>query len=96
MTVRHEDINIYFQSFHLLSQSIKVNRVWEGMWVAIVSEIWNYRNKMVFKGRVVDHEEIFFLAQLKGWLWLKYKRLVTSFSFSDWNFLPLKCLRSLV
>jgi len=41
--------------------------------VAIVLEIWSHRNKVVFKGGVVDHEEIFSLAQLKGWLWLKHK-----------------------
>jgi len=27
--------------------------------------IWNHRNKVVFKEGVVDHEEIFSLAQLK-------------------------------
>ena len=96
MTVRHEDIIIHFQSFHLLRQSHRVNRVWKGMWVAIVSEIWNHRNKVVFKGGVVDHKEIFYLTQLKNWLWLKYKRSTISFSFSDWNFLPLRCLQSLV
>jgi len=35
------------------------------MWVTIVSEIWNHRNKVVFKGGAVDAEEIFSLAQLK-------------------------------
>jgi len=45
---------------------------------------------------IVDYEEIFYLAQLKGWLWLKYKIWVTSFSFLDCNFLPLKCLQSLI
>jgi len=36
------------------------------MLVAIVSEIWNHRNNAVFKGGVVDAEEIFSLTQLKG------------------------------
>jgi len=36
------------------------------MWVAIVSEIWSHRNKVVFSGGVVDDEESFSLAQLKG------------------------------
>jgi len=38
------------------------------MWVAIASEVWSLRNKVVFKGGVVDAVEIFSLAQLKGWL----------------------------
>jgi len=54
------------------------------------------RNKVVFNGGVVDDEEIFSLAQLKGWLWLKYKWTRISFSYSDWYFSPLKCLQSLV
>jgi len=36
------------------------------MWVAIVSKIWHNRNKVVFRGWVVDVEEVFSLAQLKG------------------------------
>jgi len=60
--------------------------------VAIVSEIWNHRNKMVFNDGVVDNEEIFSLAELKGWLWLKYKGMRNSFSYSDWYLSPLKCL----
>ena len=41
---------------------------------------------MVFKGGVVDADEIFSLTQLKGWLWVKYKMKRTTFSYSDWNF----------
>jgi len=65
MVVRHESTSVNFQSYYLLSQRKGVNRVWKGMWVAIVSEIWNLRNKVVFKGELVDAEEIFCLAQLK-------------------------------
>jgi len=43
------------------------------MWVAIVWEIWNHKNKIVFKNEVVDADEIFCLAQLKGWTWSKFK-----------------------
>jgi len=62
VTVRHEDIIIHFQSFHLMGHSNRVNSVWKGLWVAIVSEIWNHRNKVVFRGRVVDVKENFSLA----------------------------------
>jgi len=39
------------------------------MWV----EIRNHRNKVIFKGGLVDAEKIFNLAQLKGWFYLKFK-----------------------
>jgi len=58
--------------------------------VAIVSEMWNHRNKVVFNSGVLDNEEIFILAQ--GWLWLEYKWTKNSFSYSDWYLSPLKCL----
>jgi len=57
--VRHNAITIHFQSFHLVSQSQRVNRAWKGIWVAIVSEIRKHKNNVVFKRGVVDHEEIF-------------------------------------
>ena len=50
---------------------------------------------MVFKGGVVNVEEIFSLSLLKGWLWLKHKMERTSFSYSDWYFSPVRCLQSL-
>jgi len=95
VAVRHNAITIHFQSFHLVSQSQRANRTWKGIWVAIVSKIWRHRNNVVFKGGVVDYEEIFCSTQLKGWLWLKYKVTGTSFSYSDWHFSPVSCIQSL-
>jgi len=63
--------------------------------VAIVSEIWNHRNKVVFRGGVMDADEIFSLDQVKGWLWAKYKMKRTTFSYSDWHLSPVLCLQSL-
>jgi len=92
VTVRHEDITSHFQSFHLMGHSNRVNSVWKGLWIAIVSVIWSHRNKAVFNGGVVDAEESFSLAQLKGWLWIKYILKRNSISYSDWHFSPLKCV----
>jgi len=69
--------------------------VWKGMLVAIVSEIWNFRNKVVFKGGFVDTEEIFCLAQLKVWLWFKLKLKRTTFSYSDWHLSSMVCLHAM-
>jgi len=52
------------------------------MWVTIVSEIWNHRNKVVFKGGL-DVEKIFSLTQLKSWLWIKFKLKRTTLTYSD-------------
>jgi len=79
--VRHQATHVNFQSFCLVGQKQSVNRAWKGMWVAIALEVWSLRNKVVFKGGVVDAVEIFSLAQLKGWLWAKYKMKKTSFSY---------------
>jgi len=38
---------------------------------------------VVFRGGVVDADEIFSLAQVKGWLWAKYKMKKSTFSYSD-------------
>jgi len=68
VTVRHESIPIHFQSFHLTDHRNSVNKAaCKGVWVAVVREIWNLRNTVVFRGGVVDEEEIFCLVQLKGW-----------------------------
>ena len=65
------------------------------MWVAIVLKVWSHRNKVVFKGGVMDADEIFSLTLLKSWLWAKYKMKRTSFSYSDWTLSPVLCLQSL-
>jgi len=44
----------------------------------------DHRNKVVFRGGVVDKVKVFYPAQLKGWLWLKHKMSRSMFSYSDW------------
>jgi len=43
-----------------------VNKAWKGLWMTIVREIWNLRNKVVFRGGLVDEEEIFLFNSIKG------------------------------
>jgi len=57
--VRHQVTHVNLQSF--VGQKLSVNRAWKGVWVAVVSKIWSYRNKVVFKGGIVDADEIFSL-----------------------------------
>jgi len=51
----------------LLNASAQVKVVWSSVWIAIVNEIWKHRNKHIFQGGVIDHSEMFTLAQLKVW-----------------------------
>jgi len=44
-----------------------VNEVWKVIWIAVINEIWKHRNKVIFKGGVVDVLEVFALIQLKTW-----------------------------
>jgi len=49
-----------------LGQRQSVNKTWKGLSVAIVSEIWNQRNKVVFRDGVVDTDEILVLLKLRA------------------------------
>jgi len=44
---------------------------------------WNHRNDIVFKNAKVDVEEIFYMAQLRVWVWLKCKSLNMNFSYTS-------------
>jgi len=94
-SVRHETIEAHFLSFCLLFRRHSINVAWKGMWMAIVTEIWNQRNKVVFNRGIVDAMGIFTLAQLRSWFWFKHKFKGCTSSYLDWYFSPTKCLKSL-
>ncbi|XP_068487140.1 uncharacterized protein [Phaseolus vulgaris] len=54
-----------FLQLSLGKASASVNYVLGSVWIAVVWEIWIHRNKIIFNGGVVDHLEIFSMAQLK-------------------------------
>jgi len=66
--------------------------VLSGALLAVVCEIWNHRNKVVFKNGRVDDVEIFYLAQMKGWLWVKNRTNRITLSIWDWLLCPIHCL----
>ena len=82
-TVYHKDLKQHLLHFTLCQFNAKRNRVWKGMWIAVLWSIWNRRNGVVFKERKVDAEEIFSLAQLQAWTWMRRKIKSFDFSFSD-------------
>jgi len=82
--VYHKDLKQHMLHFTLLQFNVKRNRVWKRVWIAVLWSIWNHRNAEVFKERKVDSEEIFSLAQLQAWTWMKRKIRSFDFYFFDW------------
>jgi len=53
----------HFLQFNICSASNSVNLALSNVWIAMVSEIWCVRNKVIFKGGVANHLETFSLVQ---------------------------------
>ena len=94
LSAQHNVLNNHFESFYLIQLSNKQNMVWKGIWAALVRCIWEHRNAVVFKQRVVDVEEVLQQAQLKSWLWMKNKANRFNYSFTDWILNPILCIKS--
>jgi len=94
-TIVHFHAFSHFLQFRLCNAPESVNLGLDNIWIAMVSEIWRHKNKIVFNEGILDFSEIFSLAQLKVWAWLSSKFLSASFFFSDWYLAPLVCLYSL-
>jgi len=93
-TAHHNQLKAHFQQFDVLTLNSKGNKLWKGVWVSIIRNIWDHRNKIVFRQGKVDVEEIFTMAQLNAWTWIKYKIDKVNFSYSDWILCPIQCLHS--
>jgi len=93
--VQQNSLKDHFLSFHIPQASFNQNLVLKGIWAAIVRCIWDQRNAIIFKQHVVDAEEILQMAQLKSWLWMKYRASNNSHSFTDWLLNPFVCLKSI-
>jgi len=85
----------HFKHFNILDASTLVNLIMGNVWIALVSELWRHKNNCLFKGGVVNHTEVFSLAQVKVWSWISSKIPSVSFSFSDWCLKPLVCMHSI-
>ena len=94
-SVQHNQLNMHFQQFSLMALNSKENKIWKGLWISIIWNIWNHRNKIVFKQGKVDPEEIFTLIHLNAWAWMKYKVPHVHFSYNDWNLYPIECIKSI-
>ena len=94
--VGHRDPKDHFLSFRMSGVTESVNQVSGCVWLAVVGELWNHRNKKVFRNGRVDHIEIFAMSQVKAWSWVASKVQGVCFSFSDWCLEPMVCMRSVI
>ena len=93
--VSHIMVRNNFQHFNIVDLNRQQNLVWQGMWLAIIGEIWKQRNVVIFKQYKVDPIEIFGLAQVNAWVWMKHKIPSVKSSYSDWCLSLYTCLKSL-
>ena len=88
-------INIFLKVVCLIIYPANVNgprfRVWEGVWIALLGEIWKHKNMRVFRNERADYLEIFVVVQRKTWVWIKEK--FVEFSYSEWCMEPLECMK---
>ena len=66
-SVDSNDVVSYFLHFNLDNVPNYVNVAKGSILIAVIGEIWRHKNKYIFKRVVIDHLEIFFLAQLNVW-----------------------------
>jgi len=65
------------------------------MWLAVVTALWIYRNKVIFDAGKVDEVEIFAIAQLHAWSWAKFSGLKLQGTFTKWCIHLIDCLREI-
>ena len=91
-SVYHNELINHFEQFSCRCFNKEGNRLWKSLWVSIVWCIWKHRNRVIFNQAKIDAEEIFTMAQVQSWVWLKHKEKRVLFSFSDWILSPVTCI----
>ena len=84
---------MHFLNFNISRADKRVNQMWGCVWVFVVVELWNHRNRKIFKNGKIDHIEIFTMVQLKVCSWMLSKIGGVGFSYSDRCLEPLVCTR---
>jgi len=60
--VAPQDSYSHLLQFNICNAYESVNLVLESVWMVVVRKIWCHRNKIIFKGGVVDHSDFFFVS----------------------------------
>jgi len=92
--VQHNVLSMHYENFCLPQVSNNQNLLWKGVWATIVRCIWENRNSIMLNQSVADLEEVFLMAQLKSWQWLKYKGQPFIYSLANWVLNPLICCKT--
>jgi len=87
-SVNHNDLIHHFEQFSCICFNQEGNKLWKSLWVSVVWCIWKFRNKVTFN----HAKEIFTMAQVQSWVWMKHKVRKVKFFFSDWMLFPLTCI----
>jgi len=66
----HREPKKHFEGFRLNGVKESVNQIREGVWIAIVGELWYQKNRRIFRGGRLDHSETFTMAHMKVWSWV--------------------------
>jgi len=83
-STRSNEVYSHFCGFSLSFLSVKANKAWKGMWLVLVKEIWNHRNRLIFNKEKVDEVEIFALVQMNAWTWAMFSGIRVQGSLSEW------------
>lgn len=84
LTTQHSQTLQHFDQFYMFDLNIKGNKFWKAMWMIRIKSIWEHRNSIKFRNRRRNDEEIFEIARLKAWTWLRNKISKTIISYSNW------------
>ncbi|ESW28027.1 hypothetical protein PHAVU_003G252800 [Phaseolus vulgaris] len=74
--VAHKQVEHNFYHFVLVDLTKSENKFWKVIWMAMVREVWEQSNRVMFNNGTVKGEEIFGGPQLKSWLWIIDKCLI--------------------
>ncbi len=91
-TVNHNALENHFDQFFCLCFNKEGNKLWKSLWISVIWCIWKHRNRVIFNQAKSDADEIFTLAQVQSWAWMKHKIRNVNFSFSDWILSPQTCI----
>jgi len=72
--MNHNELIYHFEQFSYICFNQEGNRLWKSLWVSVVWSIWKHRNRVIFNQAKIDAEEIFKLAQVQSWVWMKHKK----------------------
>lgn len=79
-----QDTISHFCQHNVVGKGKAQATAWKVVWVAIMCCIWNFRNKIVFRHRILASEDLLESIRIKTWMWLKTNVKGFSYSMFEW------------